>query len=62
MFKNAAKILAILGMGFFLTACFGSSTPPAETEEVQDIQPGDRSVIDAPRQMPQEQGVQERNI
>ena len=56
------KALLALVCCFLLGGCGGASTPPPETGDVQDIQPGDPSVIQSPRTTAPSNNIEERTI
>lgn len=64
MKKVVANGLLLLCAAIFLSACGGGATPPAPREpgEVQDIQPGQKSIIDAPAPAQTGKTIEERNI
>lgn len=55
------KFIRLFVFAIALMVCGCAETIKEETGGVQDIQPGDKSIIDSPRPQ-QENGIEERNI
>lgn len=62
MMAALKKVIAMVSLAMFLAGCSGAAAPEQEPG-VEDLNPGDRTVIDSPAQ-PQgnNSGVQEKSI
>lgn len=61
-FDCAKKSLLPLACICLLAGCGASSTPVEEPGGVQDIQPGEKSVITPPSRQAAPAGIEERNL
>lgn len=62
MIKFAGRLALTLVCGLFLAACAAETAPAPDTDGAQDIQPGDRTVIQEPARSAPEAPIQERDI